>query len=80
MMQNINGKIENIISHPKTSSPTGYSGATNLPPINDSFMYMETIQSFSSSEIFFFSNLYYNLLLQHIFNFNYWLNKIGESF
>ena len=33
------GKIQDFI---KTNSATGYSGATNLPPIGDSFMYIET--------------------------------------
>ena len=37
-----NGKIQNFIRSSKTSSPTNYSGATVLPPIGDSFMYIET--------------------------------------
>ena len=37
-----NGKIQNFIKSTKTNSPTGYSGATSLPPIGNSFMYIET--------------------------------------
>ena len=35
-------KIQNFIRSTKTTSQTGDSGATNLPPISDSFMYIET--------------------------------------
>ena len=40
--RNNHGKIQNFIRASKTSSPTSYSGATNLPPIGDSFMYIES--------------------------------------
>ena len=36
------GKIQNFIRSTKTGSPTGDSGAESLPPIGDSFMYIET--------------------------------------
>ena len=36
------GKIENFIKSTKTNSPTGYPGATSLPSIDNSFMYIET--------------------------------------
>ena len=36
--KNNNGKIQNLIKSTKTNSPTGYSGATSLPPISNSFM------------------------------------------
>ena len=36
------GKIENYKKSTKTNSSTGHSGATILPPIGDSFMYIET--------------------------------------
>ena len=39
---NNNGKISNFIRSAKTNSPTGDSGATNLPPIGNAFMYIET--------------------------------------
>ena len=40
--KNGNAKISNFIESTKTNSPTGDSGATSLPPIGDSFMYIET--------------------------------------
>ena len=40
--KNNNGKIQNFIKSTKTNSPTGYSGAMNLPPIGDAFMFIET--------------------------------------
>ena len=40
--RNGQGKIQNFIRSSKTSSPTSDSGATNLPPIGDSFMYIES--------------------------------------
>ena len=67
-----NGKIQNFIKSTKTNSPTGYSGATTLPPIGDSFMYIETSSnnhghervfvSFERTDIIQISNitLYYN--------------------
>ena len=35
-------KVGDFIKSTKTNSPTGYSGATTLPPIGNSFMYIET--------------------------------------
>ena len=35
-------KVGDFIKSTKTNSPTGYSGATSLPPIGNSFMYSET--------------------------------------
>ena len=40
--KNNNGKLPNFIKTKKTKSPTGSSGAVSLPPIGDSFMYIET--------------------------------------
>ena len=40
--KNNNGKIINFIITTKTKSPKGSSGAVSLPPIGDSFMYIET--------------------------------------
>ena len=37
-----NGKIQNFTKSTKTSSPTGCSGATCLPPIGNSLMYIQT--------------------------------------
>ena len=65
------GKIQNFIRSTKTNSPTGNSGATNLPPRGDSFMYIETSSnnhgynvyfSFERTDIIQISNItfYYN--------------------
>ena len=35
-------KVGDFIKSTRTNSPTGYSGATSLPPIGNSFMYIET--------------------------------------
>ena len=40
--KNNHGKIQNFIESTKTISPSGSSGATILPLIGDSFMYIET--------------------------------------
>ena len=40
--KNNNGKIQTFLRSTKTNSPTGDSGAVNLPPIGDSFIYIET--------------------------------------
>ena len=69
--KNNNGKIQNFIRSIKTNSPTGDSGATALPPIGDSFMYIETSSnnhgnnvfvSFERTDIIQISNItfYYN--------------------
>ena len=40
--KNSSGKIQNFIKSTETNSPTGDSGATSLPPIGSTFMYIET--------------------------------------
>ena len=40
--KNINDEIQKNIKSTKTNSPTGYSGATILPSIGNSFMYIAT--------------------------------------
>ena len=47
-----NGKTQNSIKSTKTNSPTGYSGATNLPPIGTAFMYIETSSSNHGAKVF----------------------------
>ena len=51
--KNGNGKISNFIKSTKTNSPTGDSGATNLPPIGDSFLYIETSSNNDGDNVFF---------------------------
>ena len=69
--KNNNSKIDKFIRSTKTISPTGNSGATALPPIVDSFMYIETSNnnygngvfvSFERTDIVQISNIsfYYN--------------------
>ena len=40
--RNKNGKQNNFVKSTKTTSPTGDSGATSLPPIGTAYMYIET--------------------------------------
>ena len=40
--KNNNGNIHRFTKSTKTNSPTFHSGAMSLPPIGDSFMYLET--------------------------------------
>ena len=69
--KNENGKIQNFFKSTKSNSPTGDSGTTSLPPIGDSFMYIETSSnnngvnvfcSFETTDIIQISNitLFYN--------------------
>ena len=46
------GKIQNFMKSAKTNSPTGDSGATNLPPIGNSFMYNETSSNNHGNNVF----------------------------
>ena len=46
------GKISNFIKSTKTNSPTGNSGATTLPPIGNSFMYIETSSNNHGNNVF----------------------------
>ena len=47
-----NGKIQNFIKSTKTNSPTGSSGATSLPPVGDSFLYIETSSNNHGNNVF----------------------------
>ena len=49
---NGNGKLNNILKSTKTSSPTGQSGATSLPPIGNSFMYIERSSGGHGNNVF----------------------------
>ena len=50
--KNNNGKIQNFIKSTKTNIPTGYSGAPSLPPIGNSFMYIETSCNNHGNKVF----------------------------
>ena len=45
----------NFIRTTRLNSPTNYSGATSLPPIGDSFMYIETSSNIQGHERVFVS-------------------------
>ena len=44
--------ISDFIKSTKTYSPTGYSGATSLPPTGSAFMYIETSSNNHGSNVF----------------------------
>ena len=48
-------KVGDFIKSTKTNSPTGYSGATSLPPIGNSFIYIETSGNNSGNDNIFVS-------------------------
>ena len=68
--KNNNGKRQNFIKSTQSNSPIGNSGATSLPPIGDSFMYIDTsynngnnvFASFERTDIIQITNItfYYN--------------------
>ena len=49
---NSNGKIQSFIESSKTNSLTGFSGATLLPPLVNSFMYIETSSNNHGPKVF----------------------------
>ena len=49
--KNNQSKINDFIKSTKTNSPSSYSGATNLPPIGSSFMYIETTSNNHGSNV-----------------------------
>ena len=50
--RNNNGNIHNFVKSTKTHSPTGFSGAESLPPIGNSFMYIETSSNNHGNNVF----------------------------
>ena len=50
--KNGNGKISNFVKSTKTNSPSSYSGATSLPPIGNSFMYIEITSNNHGPNVF----------------------------
>ena len=50
--RNNNGNIHNFVRSTKTHSPMSHSGATSLPPIDDSFMYIETSSNIHGNNVF----------------------------
>ena len=50
--KNNQSRISDFIKPTKTNSPTGYSGAVSLPPIGNSFMYIETSSNNHGNNVF----------------------------
>ena len=50
--KNNQSRISDFIKSTKTNSPSSYSGATSLPPIGNSFMYIETSSNNHGSNVF----------------------------
>ena len=50
--KNNQARITDFKKSSKTNSPTGYSGATSLPPIGNSFMYIETSSNNHGNNVF----------------------------
>ena len=50
--KNNQSRINDFIKSTKTNSPTGFSGATSLSPIDDAFMYIETSSNNHGSNVF----------------------------
>ena len=50
--KNNSGKISNFVKSTKTNSPTGDSGANSLPPIGNTFMYIETSSNNKGESVF----------------------------
>ena len=56
MIKTIMVKYKTLKKLTKTNSPTGYSGATNLPPVGNSFMYKETSSNNHGNNVLYLSS------------------------
>ena len=74
--KNINGKIQNFIRSTKTNSPTGDSGANSLPPIGDSFMYIETSLNNNGNKVFV---SFERTNIIQITNISFYYNRFSSS-
>ena len=74
--KNNNGKIQNSLRSTKTSSPTGDSGATTLPPIGDSFMYIETSSNNYGDNVFV---SFERIDIIQITNITFYYNRYSSS-
>ena len=74
--KNNNAKINNFIKSTKTQSPTDDSGATGLPPIGSSFMYLESSEKNNGD------NTYVRLIgtdIIQITNISFYYNRFSIS-
>ena len=74
--RNGNGKINNFIKSTKTNSPTGDSGAENLPPIGNAFMYIESSSNNNGNHTFV--KLIRTDIIQ-ISNITFYYNRFSSS-
>ena len=68
-------KVGDFIKSTKTNSPTGHSGATSLPPIGNSFMYIETSSNNHGHERVFVSWERTDII--QISNITFYLNRFS---
>ena len=71
----IQSRIPDYIKSTKTISPTGYSGATSLPPISNSFMYIEIISNNHGHERVFVSRERTDII--QISNITFYYNRFS---
>ena len=74
--KNNNGKIQNFIRSTKTDSPTADSGSTSLPPIGDSFMYIETSSNNHGNNVFV---SFERTDIIQITNITFYYNRLSSS-
>ena len=67
---NQSGKTD-FLKSTKTNSPTGHSGATSLPPIRNSFMYVENCSNYHGHERVFVSSERIGIIQKHNITFYY---------
>ena len=70
------GKISNFIKTTRSSSSTGDSGATQLPPIGNAFMYIETSWNNNGENVFC---SWERTDLIHISNITFYYNRFSTS-
>ena len=74
--RNYNAKINNFIKSTKTQSPTDFSGATVLPPIGSSFMYLESSGSNNGDNTYVILN---RTDIIQITNISFYYNRFSIS-
>ena len=74
--KNNSGKIQNFIQSSISNSPTGDSGAESIPPIGDSFMYVETSGNNNGEGVFC---SWERTDLIHISNITFYYNRFSTS-
>ena len=73
----IKGKSQKFIKSTQTNCPMDHTGATLLPPIRDSFTYIETSQNNSGNEKIFVSFQRTDVL--HVSNITFYCNRYSIS-